>query len=159
MNEENVSNKKVLKSLIAYHSFSGNTKEIAECIEAKLLSYAIEVDMYNIAGYSDFPSISKYDLLFFGTFTWDRGSTPDEFKDFVADVGYKPTNILLFGSGDTQFGGDELFCGALNKLATFYNVSYPILKIEQSPRGSQEEKVESWIKGVVEDLHLFKKSG
>ncbi len=81
----------------------------------------------------------QYDYIFFGTFTWDKGSTPDEVKDFVLEIGYKPNNVAVFGSGDTQFGGDDLFCNAVDKLAKFYNSKWAGLKIEQSPRGSQEE--------------------
>ena len=60
-------------------------------------------------------------LIFIGTFTWDKGATPDEVKDFVLEIGYKPDNIAVFGTGETQFGGDELFCLAAVKLAKFYN--------------------------------------
>ncbi|SFA96173.1 ribonucleotide reductase-associated flavodoxin, putative [Lentibacillus halodurans] len=92
---------------------------------------------------------SAYDLIFLGTFTWEMGATPDEVKDFVLEIGYKPNNVALFGTGDTQFGGDDLFCLAVDKLAAFYESRWPGLKIEQSPRGSQELIVEKWLEGVL----------
>lgn len=54
-------------------------------------------------------------------------------KDFIWEIGYKPENVAVFGTGDTQFGGDELFCKAVDKLVQFYNSKWPGLKIEQSP--------------------------
>ena len=87
--------------------------------------------------------------MIIGSFTWDKGATPDEVKDFVADVGYKPANVYVFGTGDTQFGGDALFCNAAVKLARFYESEYAPLKIEQSPRGTQEIDVMNWTEGVI----------
>lgn len=93
--------------------------------------------------------------MIIGSFTWDKGATPDEVKDFVADVGYKPANVYVFGTGDTQFGGDALFCNAAVRLARFYESNYEPLKIEQSPRGSQEMTVVKWTEGVLKHwLHL-----
>ncbi|GAA0437717.1 hypothetical protein GCM10008983_13280 [Lentibacillus halophilus] len=140
-----------MRVLIAYLSFSGNTKETAEMIADMLEADGATVEMHR-AG-MDFPvDASVYDLIFLGTFTWDMGATPDEVKDFVLEVGYKPDNVAVFGTGDTQFGGDDLFCRAVDKLARFYGSRWPGLKIEQSPRGSQEQRVEDWLKGVLRDV-------
>lgn len=137
-----------MRTLIAYLSYSGNTEEIAWYLQDRLNGAGYDVDMYEI-GFGIIPNIEQYDRIFLGTFTWDLGSTPDEMKDFVLDVGYKPNNIAVFGSGDTQFGGDDMFCGAVDKLATFYQSKWPGLKIEQSPRGHQEQYIEQWIEGVL----------
>ena len=80
------------------------------------------------------------------------GSTPDEMKDFILEIGYKPNNIAVFGSGDTQFGGDALFCKAVDKLVTFYDSKWEGLKIEQSPRGHQEKYIENWLERVLADV-------
>lgn len=136
------------KALICYLSYSGNTEEIAEMIDAHLQEEQIPVETYEI-GLGPIPDLAQFDFVFLGTFTWDVGSTPDEMKDFVLEVGYKPKNIAVFGSGDTQFGGDDLFCRAVDRLATFYHSKWEGLKIEQSPRGSQEMLVKKWVEGVV----------
>lgn len=143
-----------MKTLIAYLSYSGNTEEIAVHLESYLQKVGCDVDMYEI-GYGVVPDTEQYDRIFLGTFTWDLGSTPDEMKDFVLDVGYKPDNVAVFGSGDTQFGGDDMFCRAVDKLAYFYNSRWSGLKIEQSPRGYQEKYIESWIEGVLEHEPVF----
>ncbi len=145
----------IKKGLICYLSFSGNTKELAEMIEAQI-SNDFEVDMYEI-GFGIIPDLTQYDFILFGSFTWDKGSTPDEFKDFILDTdGYKPSHSFVFGSGDTQFGGDELFCNAVTKLHKFYDAHIYPLKVEQSPRGSQESLVEEWTIKIREwEVHEY----
>ncbi|AMQ08084.1 MULTISPECIES: flavodoxin [Sporosarcina] len=134
--------------LIVYASWSGNTQEVAEMIEETLVAENIAVTTFRIGG-GVIPNPRDFDAMLLGSFTWEQGSTPDEVKDFVADVGYKPDNVYVFGTGDTQFGGDALFCHAAVKLARFYASPYEPLKIEQSPRGIQQEKVIEWSKGVI----------
>ncbi|WP_191126225.1 flavodoxin [Cerasibacillus terrae] len=143
-----------MRALIAYLSYSGNTEEVAEIIEEKLVEDGMDVEMHSI-GIDPPVDVSLYDYLFFGTFTWDIGSTPDDMKDFILEVGYKPDNVAVFGSGDTQFGGDDLFCRAVDRLAKFYHSKWEGLKIEQSPRGSQEVLVEQWVEGVLQDAKSF----
>jgi len=141
------------KAIILYHSFSGNTKETAELIRENLLdSYGIESDLFDLFHIINPLDLEEYDAVFFGTFTWDKGATPVEVKDFVANLGYKPDPVFIFGTGDTQFGGDDLFCLAAEKLARFYNSPLPPLKIEQSPRGRQEVAVSEWVTEVVKEL-------
>ena len=137
-----------MRAIICYLSYSGNTEEIAELLKVQLEAAKLEIDMYSI-GYGLVPNLFEYDLIFLGTFTWDKGSTPEEMKEFAIEVGGKPNNVYIFGSGDTQFGGDDLFCKAVDKLGRFYNSEYPGLKIEQSPRGSQENLVDKWLEGVL----------
>ncbi len=139
-----------LKALVAYLSYSGNTLEVAEIIIEKLKEHNFSVDVHRI-GYDPPVQPETYDLIFIGTFTWAEGATPDEVKDFVLEIGYKPDHIAVFGTGETQFGGDDLFCKAAIKLAKFYESRWEPLTIEQSPRGSQELKVKNWIERVVND--------
>ncbi|KXH83846.1 flavodoxin [Sporosarcina sp. HYO08] len=133
--------------LIAYASWSGNTEEVAGLIGEALAEEGVSVTMHRI-GRDVLPNPRSFDAFIIGSFTWDRGATPDEVKDFVAQIGYKPNPVFVFGTGDTQFGGDDLFCKAADKLAKFYHSTYAVLKIEQSPRGAQESEVINWTKGV-----------
>ncbi len=139
---------------MAYLSYSGNTKEVAEIVESKLKEENVLVDNHRI-GIDPPIDPEYYDIIFIGTFTWELGATPDEVKDFVLEIGYKPDNIAVFGTGDTQFGGDDLYCKAVDKLGKFYRSRWNGLKIEQSPRGSQERKVESWVEGVLQHAKSF----
>lgn len=143
-----------MRALIAYLSYSGNTEEVAEQILSILKRDGIDVDMHCI-GIDPPVDAEAYQFIFIGTFTWEMGATPDEVKDFVLEVGYKPDNVAVFGTGDTQFGGDDLYCKAAKKLAVFYNSMWDPLKIEQSPRGSQEILVEQWVEGVLDDVTSY----
>ena len=138
-----------MKALVCYISYSGNTEEVAELIEETLLSHNHEVELYRVGLSEGIPDFNNFDIVFMGTFTWGDGRVPSDMKNFITEIGYKPKNIVLFGTGDTQFGGDLLFCGALDRLKKFYNSEYDVLKIEQSPRGKQEERVIDWTEGVI----------
>jgi predicted ribonucleotide reductase-associated flavodoxin len=127
---------------------------VAERIQELLKQRGFIVDMHRI-GIDPPVNAADYDTIFIGTFTWERGATPDEVKDFVLEVGYKPDNVAVFGTGDTQFGGDDLYCKAADKLARFYHSRWHTLKIEQSPRGSQEKLIEQWVKGVLQDVRSY----
>lgn len=137
-----------LKTLIAYLSYSGNTEEVAEYIQKKLETRGAMVDKHRI-GIDPPVHPSDYDVVFIGTFTWENGSTPEEVKDFILEIGYKPNNIAVFGTGDTQFG---YFCGAVDRLVKFYESPWAGLKIEQSPRGFQEILIDQWLKGVLQHV-------
>lgn len=139
-----------MKAIICFLSYSGNTEEVAELLQKQLIENDYAVDMYAI-GYGLVPDLSVYDKVFLGTFTWDKGSMPDDMVDFVREVSYKPDNVYVFGSGDTQFGGDDLFCKAVDILVKFFNSDIRGLKIEQSPRGSQEKIVTTWLEGVLKN--------
>jgi len=127
---------------------------VAERIATGVEQNGIDVDMHHI-GLGKPVDVSLYDYIFIGTFTWDYGCTPDEIKDFVLDVGYKPDHVAVFGTGDTQFGGEEQFCQAVDKLTTFYESKWEGLKIEQSPRGSQEQLIDQWLEGVLEHVGSY----
>lgn len=138
-----------MKALVSYLSYSGNTEEVAQLIGQHLSAEGFCVDFCDI-GMEQPSNLSIYDYIFIGTFTWAEGQTPIEVKDFVYHIGYKPDNVAIFGTGDTQFGGEKMFCLAVDKLAKFYESKWPGLKIEQSPRGFQEEKVQQWLEGVLQ---------
>jgi len=119
-------------------------------IGSELAMCDISVTWHRI-GFDPVPDMGYFDLIFLGTFTWDYGETPEEVKDFVLDVDYKPGNMAIFGTGDTQFGGEELFCAAADRLAKFYGSPLDPLKIEQSPRGAQEAQVYKWARGLYKE--------
>ena len=144
--------------IICYASFSGNTKEVAELIAQTSTEIGHKAVLHRINRNTPPPDLTPYDMIMIGTFTWGKGVTPAIVKNFVADVGYKPENIAVFGTGDTQFGGDDLFCRAVDRLAAFYESPYAVLKIEQSPRGVQEEKVRKWTREVLQNDELINES-
>lgn len=141
-----------MKVLITYNSYSGNTEEVAEILQQDIEGRGIKVDMHQMEIDMPIYDVDEYDIVLLGTFTWDRGNTPDEVKDFILDLGYKPETVAVFGTGDTQFGGDALYCNAVSKLEKFFSSRWEGLKVEQSPRGTQESLVKSWVEIVMNDL-------
>lgn len=138
----------MVRVLVAYASMSGNTEEVAQIIAESLREQDADVVEHYIDGIKPTPDVSDYDVIFLGSYTWNLGETPEEVKDFVYEIGYKPDTVYVFGTGDTQFG-EELYCIAADKLAKFYNSPVPPLKIEQSPRGAQEKRIKRWVKDVL----------
>jgi len=146
-----VINKKVL---IAYASMSENTEEVAKIIEEQLVKKGFGVDMLYIGINSQIGKIDEeaYRAVFIGTYTWDLGFAPDEISDFAEVNDFKNTEVYSFGTGETQFG-DDLFCVASDKIAKYYNSPTSVLKIEQSPRGRQENKVIEWVEKVTRNMN------
>lgn len=147
-----------MRCFIGYLSYSGNTEEVAELIKEEAEKRQAIVDMHEIGIDELRDDLDQYDVIFIGTFTWDLGRTPEEIKEFVLEVGYKPENVAVFGTGDTQFGGDDLFCKAVDRLVTFYNSKWDGLKIEQSPRGFQEQYVYEWTERVLNSVKSIRTS-
>lgn len=143
-----------MKCLIAYVTYSGNTEEIADLIEDELVKRQIEVDSYDVSYDQMDMDLEQYDLVFLGTFTWDYGSVPEEMVAFLHEVQLKTNEVAVFGSGDTQFGGEDIYCRAVETLSAIYKSNWKGLKIEQSPRGSQEGLISKWLERVLADVNI-----
>lgn len=162
------------RNIIMYSSMSGNTQEVAELIRDHLeengeLTFLIRLQHDGQFIHEDFVAMNKFytdgivageeTRCWLGTYTWGQGEVPDEwekacstYNDFLVKW-----ETRVFGTGDTQFGGDKLFCSA-TEVITDILVSGSVsvlgspLKIEQSPRGSQEQKVKDWVDQDWEEL-------
>lgn len=141
------------QAIICYHSWSGNTKEVAELIESTLNEQGYSAELLEMSSASS-AELIDCDFLFLGTFTWEKGNIPDEVLDFIEDFDLSDKEVAVFGTGDTQFGGDELFCKAVDRVTQRVNAKYIPLKIEQSPRGSQTNKVIKWTESVIEARNM-----
>lgn len=136
--------------LIVVQSFSGNTLELSQLIERNLfeLDSSIQIQTERITSRNKLllTNNENYDLILVGTFTWGKGEVHRDMQQFFVDniTTLRNTPIAYFGTGDTQFGGDELFCNAIEVLNSKVESTYSLLKVEQSPRGSQETQVKEW---------------
>ncbi|MGY0612538.1 MULTISPECIES: flavodoxin [unclassified Luteimonas] len=143
-----------MRILIAFASLSGNTRDVARAVGArcKALDHAvtwIETDIQSLAGAAADP---RHDLYLLGAWTDNAGRTPPEMKRFIADlveaVG-KPGRLAVFGTGETQWG-EEYYCGAVRRMATFFDSRYPRLEIEQMPHGERDAlKIERWVDDIL----------
>ena len=143
-----------MRILIAYASLSGNTRDLARMVRTRCeaLGHAvtwIETDIQSLAVATPDP---RHDLYLLGAWTDNAGRTPPEMKRFIAElveaVG-KPERLAVFGTGETQWG-EEYYCGALRRMATFFDSHYPRLEIEQMPHGERDaQRIIRWTDEVL----------
>ncbi len=143
-----------MRILIAYASLSGNTRELARMVRARCeeAGHAVSWIETDIQGLADAGPDPRHDLYLLGAWTDNAGRTPPEMKRFIAElveaVG-KPAQLAVFGTGETQWG-EEYWCGALRRMAAFFDSRYPRLEIEQMPHGERDAlKVRHWTDHVL----------
>ena len=140
--------------LIAFCSLSGNTRDLARMVRSRCEELGhtvswIETDIQKLAQAVPDP---RHDLYLLGAWTDNAGRTPSEMKHFIADlveaVG-KPQRLAVFGTGETQWG-EEYYCGAVRRMAAFFDTRYPRLEIEQMPHGERDAtKVRRWTDHIL----------
>lgn len=137
-----------MRILLAYDSLSGNTKMVADRVK-EALAKQHEVTAFRVSPGQIYPLQEKYDLYVLGAWTVDYGRTPADMKDFIAELGTKPEHVAVFGTGETQWGMDY-YCGAVDRLAKYFNSQYPTLKIEQMPHTAEDEAtIQSWVDNIL----------
>ncbi|GHT88090.1 flavodoxin [Bacteroidia bacterium] len=100
---------------IFYGTSGGNTKEIAEKIASKL-GIAKE-DIHDVASAKG-NDLTPYDVLLFGSSTWNLGDLQDDWEDFIKVVGsadLSEKKVAIFGCGDSSTYSDT-FCDAMGKI-------------------------------------------
>ena len=130
-----------MRVLIAYASLSGNTRDLARQVRGHCEGQGhavtwLEAGLHALADAGD----PRHDLYLLGSWTDNGGRTPAEMKQFIADlvaaVG-RPANVAVFGTGETQWG-EQYYCGAVRRIARFFDSSFPRLEIEQMPHGQRD---------------------
>lgn len=145
-----------MRILLAYDSLSGNTKMVADQVKEELVKLGHEVTAFRVSQGARYPLQESYDLYVLGAWTIDYGRTPDDMKDFVAELEIKPANVAIFGTGETQWG-IEYYCGAVDRLARYFASRYPVLKIEQMPHTAEDEaKIKDWVERILELRGAYK---
>lgn len=143
-----------MRILIAFTSLSGNTRDVARMVRARCEARGhevtwIEADIQKLAQVSPDPN---HDLYLLGSWSDNAGRTPSEMKHFIADlveaVG-KPERLAVFGTGETQWG-EEYYCGAVRRMAVFFETRFPRLEIEQMPHGDRDaHKIQRWTDHIL----------
>jgi len=131
-----------MRILLAFTSLSGNTRDLARMVRARCEERGhavswIDADVQTLAAAGPDP---RHDLYLLGSWSDNAGRTPPEMKRFIAElveaVG-KPERLAVFGTGETQWG-EEYYCGAVRRMATFFGSRHPRLEIEQMPHGERD---------------------
>ncbi|PJJ97459.1 flavodoxin [Lysobacteraceae bacterium NML91-0213] len=144
-----------MRILLAHTSLSGNTRDVAHAIRAHCEASAhavtwVDVDTRTLA--QDCPHVAGHHLYVLGSWSINAGRTPPEMKRFIADlvdaVG-KPEHVAVFGTGETQWG-EEHYCGAVRRIARFFDSPYPRLEIEQMPHGHRDAaRIRAWTDHIL----------
>lgn len=104
-----------MKTIIVYGSSTGTTKDIADRIAEK---FGVGADDVRDAADFSAEDVADYDLLIFGSSTWDEGELQDDWADLISDVAEQDLSgkkVALFGCGDCEGYGDS-FCDAVGIL-------------------------------------------
>ena len=101
-----------MKTIIVYGSSTGTTKDIADRIAEK---FGVAADDVRDAADFDAEDVANYDLLIFGSSTWDDGELQDDWYGFLEALkerNLQGERVALFGCGDSASYPDT-FCDAL----------------------------------------------
>ena len=143
-----------MRILLAFTSLSGNTRDLARMVRARCEARGhavswVETDIDGLAAAGD----PHHDLYLLGSWSDNAGRTPPEMKRFIAelvDTVGKPEQLAVFGTGETQWG-EAYYCGAVRRIAAFFNSRYPRLEIEQVPHGARDAAtIQHWTDRVLE---------
>ncbi|UII57549.1 flavodoxin [Cytobacillus spongiae] len=134
----------MLKAFIGYASMSGNTEDIANIIQEVLAHKGCEVEMQCLDTV-DADTLSEYDCVFIGAYTWGDGDLPYEAEDFFDELDalkFNGLNAACFGSGDRAY---PKYCAAVDLLANKLaergcHVFDQLLKIELNPETDAQIK-------------------
>ena len=141
---------------------TGNTLMVAELIKATLWKqYAYHSE---IVAPKDNVNIDGYDLVFLGAYTWGDGELPKKMRAYLSKILIDNELLVyprfsIFGTGDTQWGGENLinYCRAVDAMYFYCNkyANKPIakLKIEQSPVSKfQQKEVKKFVKETLRGM-------
>ncbi len=146
-----------MRILLAFTSLSGNTRDVARLVRARCEARGhavswIEADVAGLAAAGPDP---RHDLYVLGAWSDNAGRTPAEMKRFIAelmDAVGKPAQVAVFGTGETQWG-EEYYCGAVRRMARFFDSPFPRLEIEQMPHGERDAiRIRQWTDHLLNSI-------
>ncbi|MBO9827026.1 flavodoxin [Xanthomonas sp. A2111] len=147
-----------MRILLAYASLSGNTRDVARRVHAQCEAAGhavtwIHTDLQTLQGaLGDAGRAADFDLHLLGSWSDNAGRTPAEMKRYIAELveaAGKAIEVAAFGTGETQWGL-EYYCGAVKRIARFFDSAYPRLEIEQMPHGDRDNAaIDAWCAQVL----------
>ena len=127
-----------LRLAIVYASVTGNTEQLAEMIQKAALDQGFRTELYRIEEFS-LATISDYDVVLIGTYTWGSGEIPEEMHSLyqaIEKLDKKELRTVIFGTGDSFFAE---FCGAVDRFRDMLYVKTRLiatLKVELMPQSN-----------------------
>ncbi|WP_188454678.1 flavodoxin domain-containing protein [Virgibacillus oceani] len=143
-----------MRIAIVYTSVTGNTKELAALVHERFTLRSVDVEIFPI---KQFPlnSISEYDGIAIGTYTWGNGSIPREMKNLfskIEEFGTKRLSTAVFGTGDSFF---PYFCGAVDAFRDMLYVRTNLavtMKVEQRPQFKDVAKCSRFVECLLDQI-------
>lgn len=152
------------KILMIYASQSGNTEMITDIIAHHLqnLSHEVLIKSFDFDAI-DVDTLTDYDAILVGTYTWDDGELPYEVEDFYIDLEDADIKGVLFGvygSADSFYDtyGLAIDLVAVRAQNLGANVIPERLKIDLTPDRKDEERCAEFARTVSEMIGIEKKT-
>jgi len=150
--------------LMIYASQTGNTEMITDIISDNLeeLGHQVEIKSFDFDDI-DVDTLTDYDAILVGTYTWDDGELPYEVEFFYEDLEDTDITGLLFGvygSADSFYDTFGLAIDLVADRATNLgaNVIEERLKIDLMPDAEDEERCATFSKTISEMIKSNKKA-
>lgn len=143
---------------IVYASMTGNTEEISEIIEDKLIDAGLEVEREECSDVeSDF--FDDADICIVATYTYGDGDLPYEIEDFFEDLADEELTDKIFGvvgSGDTEYG--EYYCQSARDFVTQFEKAgatrgAELVCIEHNAEGEDLDLLQGFVDELVEKVN------
>lgn len=129
-----------MKVKIIYETQVGTTKYVAETIQKKLTELGHQVDLHAVRSRGMKPVIEGYDLVVFGSPTYNAGQLETSMTELVATFApdLSSYKVAIFALGDQSYGH---FCGAAEILEAWITarggkLAVPTLKIDGYPKSA-----------------------
>jgi len=152
------------KILMIYASQSGNTEMITDIIAANLkdLGHEVFIKSFDFDAI-DMDTLTDFDAVLVGTYTWDDGELPYEVEDFYIDLEDTDITGLLFGAYGSADSFYDTFGLAIDLVAVRAenfgaNVIDERLKIDLDPDREDEERCAQYAQTISQMIEAKKKA-
>ncbi len=126
-----------MKIKIIYETETGTTQYVAEVLQKKLNELGHQTDIHSIHFQGMDPKISEYEVLLFGSPTYEEGSLESSMKEFIDQFNQDLSHhkIAVFGLGSRSYG---FFCNSATILEDWVKKNggtplLPALRIDGFP--------------------------
>lgn len=145
----------MMKALIIYASWTGNTQKIAEILKKSLESFEIETRCINCE-FTEAAAFQKVDIAVVATYTFgSQGDLPAEIEGIyfdLEDLNLENQVYGVLGSGEEAYG---YFCKSVDDFEKQFEKTgatkgVDSLKIEENPKEKDLMTIQQFAKKLVE---------
>jgi flavodoxin I len=139
-----------MRIAIVYHSGGGNTHALAKEIASRIP----EAELYRVRDF-DISTLSEYDGLIVGSYTWGDGNIPRRMLSFyrsLEDMDISHLKTAVFGTGETSY---QYYCQAVNDFRDMLYARSQLmatLKVEQMLQESDLPRIQKLCNIIYEKM-------